>query len=73
MLIDNELERGLHLALAAEKASPVEGLGSAELPHVMAEAAYADAARLLAIVDDLGDRQRLEWKLQRLQQTLRLL
>jgi hypothetical protein len=73
VVIEGELERGLHLARAAEETSPVEGLGSEELPHVTAEAAYADAAKLLAIVDDLGDRQRLEWKLERLRQILNLL
>jgi len=48
----------------------MDGRGAAELAHRMAEAAYADAAKLLAVVDDLGERRRLGRKLKHLRDAL---
>ena len=69
-VIDRELELGLRFALLAEQTETANGLGPARGSHVRAEAAYAEAAKLLPRVDDPGERRRLERKLKHLRDAL---
>ena len=69
-IIDNELERGLHSALMTEAAKEASDSDSAQPPHIRAETAYAEALKLLPMVDDRSERRRLEKKLKQLREAL---
>jgi hypothetical protein len=69
-IINNELERGLHLALLAAKTEPADDFGITEPPDAEAENACAYALSLVARVDDTNERQRLESKVLRLRAAL---
>src|SRR5690242_8753860 len=62
-VIDNELERGLSFAVMTEGAKPVP-------PQIRAKTAYAEAMKLLPVVDDRSERRRLEKKLRQLREAL---
>jgi hypothetical protein len=69
-IIDNELERGLRSALMTERAKSASDSDSAQPPHIRAETTYADALKLLPVVDDHSERRRLERKLKQLREAL---
>ena len=69
-IIDSELERGLRTAFMTEAAKEASDSDSAQLPHIRAEAAYAEALKLLPMVDDHSERRRLEKKLRQLREAL---
>ena len=69
-IIDNELERGLHFAIMTEGAKPASDSDSARPPDIRAETAYAEALKLLPVVDDHSERRRLEKKLRQLREAL---
>ena len=69
-VIDKELERGLHFALMTEGVKEASDSDSAQQPNIRAEAAYAEALKLLPMVDRHSERRRLEKKLRQLRETL---
>ena len=69
-IIDGELERGLRTAFMTEAAKKASDFDSAQPPHIRAEAAYAEALKLLPMVDDHSERRRLEKKLRQLLEAL---
>ena len=69
-IINNELERGLHLALLAAEAESAYHFGVTELHDAEAEKVCAYALSLLPRVDDTNERRRLESKLLRLRAAL---
>jgi len=69
-IINNELERGLHLALLAAETNSAYDFGDTEPPDAEAEKACAYALSLVSRVDDTNERQRLEGKLLRLRAAL---
>ena len=69
-VIDNDLERGLHSALMTEGTRSASDSVSALQPHIRAETAYAEALKLLPMVDCHSERRRLEKKLRQLRETL---
>jgi len=69
-IINNQLERGLHLALLAAETESDYHFGVTELHHAEAEKVCAYALSLLTRVDDTNERRRLETKLLRLRGAL---
>jgi hypothetical protein len=69
-VIDSDLERGLHSALMTEGAKSASDSDSAQPSHIRAETAYAEALKLLSMVDDHSERIRLEKKLRLLREAL---
>ena len=69
-IINNELERGLHLALLAAETKSAYHFGVTELHDAEAEKACASALTLVSRVDNTNERQRLESKLLRLRAAL---
>ena len=69
-IINNELERGLHLALMAAEPNSDYDFGFSEPPDAEAENACAYALSLVSKVDDANERQRLESKVLRLRAAL---
>ena len=69
-IINNELERGLHLALLPAEADSAYHFGVTELHDAEAEKVCAYALSLLSRVDDTNERRRLESKVLRLRAAL---
>ena len=69
-IIDGELERGLRTAFMTEAAKKASDFDSVQPPHIRAETAYAEALKLLPMVDDHSERRRLEMKLRQLREAL---
>src|SRR5579859_1809423 len=69
-IINNELERGLHLVLLAAETNSAYKFGDATSPDASAENACAYALKLVSRVYDTGERDRLESKLLRLRAAL---
>jgi len=69
-IINNQLERGLHLALLAAETESDYHFGVTELHDAEAEKVCAYALSLLTRVDDTNERRRLETKLLRLRGAL---
>jgi len=69
-IINNQLERGLHLALLAAETESDYHFGVTELHHAEAEKVCAYALSLLTRVDDTNERRRSETKLLRLRGAL---
>jgi hypothetical protein len=67
-IINDELELGLRLTLIAEGKSSAHGFHSTE--PLLAEKAYAEALKLLLMVEDPSERRRLERKLKQLREAL---
>jgi hypothetical protein len=69
-MINNEVGRGLQLALMVGGGKSVDDFDAMEPLRMDAEEAYSEALELLPYLDDLGEQRRLEGKVRQLRQAL---
>lgn len=69
-IIDNQLQRAMHLARAAEAQKPANDPDSVKPLGVQAEEICAGAMRLLTLVEDPHNRRQLETKYNSIRQRL---